>query len=233
MKLKNLMGAMLALAGLAFGGVATAGDVWEFIPDSPTETNYVAGTAVQFRMRLLTRNWSGPATDLAPWTLVANTNSLVYKTAEILFGDRRLFPENENLRMGYVFAAAPLSIGIVANGKTLDAPLTAFPNATHDNYGTDFSFSYTVQTGDYALPLRLAADANGNPINNGISDNTYFFRNLGGKDDLVEAWKITTANGDEFTAQMVDQATAEKQTLKTKLPREVIPFNADGDYLRA
>ena len=53
MKLRNLMGAVLALAGVAFCGTAAGGDVWEFIPDSPTGVPYAAGETVQFRMRLL------------------------------------------------------------------------------------------------------------------------------------------------------------------------------------
>ena len=226
MKLRNLMGAVLALAGVAFCGTAAGGDVWEFIPDSPTGTNYTAGTTVQFRMRVLTRNYEGPADDLAPFMKTPNFDNYTVQAA--FLADPVHAAETLN-------ADYPLQIGVVANGKTVGAKLVT-SNVTNDNLATDFVFAYTVQTGDYALPLRLAADANGNPINSGASTSKFFFLYGPGSGNEIWSIKATTrpvpgVESETFTfdPQMVSQGTSETEVMK----REVIPYNKDGDYLRA
>ena len=68
MKLKNIAGAFLALAGLAFGGVAAAGDIYEIrpcdelgisIPAQAPDVYLQGGDTAYFKIRLAKRSEYG------------------------------------------------------------------------------------------------------------------------------------------------------------------------------
>ena len=222
---KSIMRGLAALAFSAACGGAFGGDVWEFVSDSPTGVAYGAGEEITFRMRLLAPNYDAPETDRAVWTKVANPDNYLVQAALIADPLHAI----ENLNADY-----PLQIGVVANGKTYGATFVkAEPLA--ERRGTDFVFRYAVKCGDFALPLRLAADGNGTPVNAGkwspLAPETgtkYFFFN-GPEDSGV--WKIVASPNNLERAldpQMVSQSIAEQQGIMTRES----PYNAQGDYLR-
>ncbi|MGN0832121.1 MAG: LamG-like jellyroll fold domain-containing protein [Kiritimatiellia bacterium] len=221
---KSIMRGLSALAFAAVCGGAFGGDVWEFIADSTTGVSYGAGETITFRMRLLAPNYADPEEDRAVWTKTANQDNYLVQAA--LLADPAHYLENLN-------ADYPLQLGVVANGKTYGATFVG-AEAVNDKLGTDFTFRYDVKCGDFALPLRLAADGDGTPINAGkwspLAPETgtkYFFFN-GPEDSGV--WKIVASpNGTEqaLDPQMVSQSVAE-QGIMTR----VSAYNAQGDYLR-
>ena len=79
--------------------------------------------------------------------------------------------------------SAPPAVGVVVNGQTRMAKYVKATYPTAYPFYTDFIFEYEVQPGDIALPIRLAADINGNAAGTGTS--VYWFNS-----DLWEISKV-------------------------------------------
>ena len=79
--------------------------------------------------------------------------------------------------------SAPPGVGVVVNGQTRMAKYVKATYPTAYTFYTDFIFEYEVQPGDIALPIRLAADINGNAAGTGTG--VYWFNS-----DLWEISKV-------------------------------------------
>lgn len=79
--------------------------------------------------------------------------------------------------------SAPPGVGVVVNGQTRMAKYVKATYPTAFPFYTDFIFEYEVQPGDIALPIRLAADINGNAAGTGTG--VYWFNS-----DLWEISKV-------------------------------------------
>ena len=115
------------------------------------------GETFYFVVRLLNPDWKNVGNATNAWRFVAYdqvTGLPVSDTDELI-----------------KWCTTPPEIGIVVSGKTIGAkvercePDYAYnPTSATSKYYTDIICSYTVKPGDLALPVRLAADGNGNPI---------------------------------------------------------------------
>ena len=174
MKLKNLTGAFLALAGLAFCGNAFAaddGDVDEFVPITETVTPMNAlgaSRTVSFTMRLLPPDYDEKGGDLANHRWEIAYRGVGSADLEWLIN--------------------PPKIGVVVSGQTRGAELSRpVPNRQF----TDFTCTYTTEFGDYAMPLRVAGDAAGTPAGE-VSQ--YYFFNLYDEVTMTGLWDIRDAD---------------------------------------
>ena len=162
MKLKNLMGAFLALAGVAFCGTAAAdsqGDIFEFLPvlnggrnpDSPLpdEQPLRAYDRFQFRLRLLSTDWNDPGSSAS--------------------GEKIL--STWNIKWSPVATLNWPSLGIIVGGRLREARYVSRKTYEGQPF-TDFIFEYQVEPGDFAFPTKLAAKGSEewNPIPAGQND---------------------------------------------------------------
>ena len=200
MKIRNLMGAVLALAGVAFGGSAFGGgSIWDIVPVTPAGTYNPSDAPIGFTMRLLTPKWEEPEGDRKEWIVKLNP----YGTYGVYGPYGSTFDEAARLALAELYA--PFQLGIVANGKAKSSG-AAYEGlkSVHGKQITELSFTYSIQCGDFALPLRAAADRDNNPIGakpwksgGSSAGEKYFFLN-GPGDVGNEVWMIATEDGDEF-----------------------------------
>ena len=78
-------------------------------------------------------------------------------------------------------------IGIFVSGQFRLANLE-YCRVNADTFTTDLVFSYRVESGDFARPIRLA-NASMKPINDASESNDYYI-------DLLGLWKVSNADGD-------------------------------------
>ena len=163
----------LTLLGLmSFAAVAAdTGNIYEIKPwysdgvqgcvtnyDYSADKPLTGGDKLWFVIRVLDSNWStAGTTSLTNWTWPRYLNTGMQSESA-------------------AWAAAAPKIGIVVSGRTVGATIEnigpdEYLNSKYDEdqggtspYFTDIICSYTVQPGDFALPIRLAADGNGTPI---------------------------------------------------------------------
>ena len=157
------------------------GDIYEFHPskDFPcntaaTASSIVAGDTIKFTLRLVNHNYAQPQEFQQRW--------------EIYCKDNGMSAEEQTLR----WAAEPLCLGIVVNGKTEYAEIS-FPATDPAHWQVaEMQCTYTVKYGDFAMPVRLATDAYGTPVNPGYdvigfdpaTNSRYFFATKTGNQNL-------------------------------------------------
>ena len=176
-----------------------------YTADNPAK----GGEKLWFVMRVLNSNWS---------SCVANsvTNWTYPKYLGTIGGSESA-----------AWAASAPKIGIVVSGRTVGATIEAIGPDTYLNsaatpaksgFYTDIVCSYTVQPGDIALPIRLAADNNGTPI-----DST----------DTVSSFKPFIINGDLWKWYDAGNGTTELEfewaTFGTPTQQAVFSSGPEGD----
>ena len=208
MKLRNLMGAVLALAGIAFGGTAFAdGSIWDIVGESltkPADDPYRASETIRFRMRLVSPTYDQPEADREVWSVQLNPE-----------GPYAYCIGNPSL-IAMVEAMAPLKLGIVARGvsrsslteRVAGAVLEGMAKPSAQKQLTELTFVYTTRCGDFALPLRAAADGEGHALGDASAGEKYYFLN-GPGDTGNEVWSIVTTAGTAFVPTASGVAKAE------------------------
>ncbi len=97
-------------------------------------------------------------------------------------------------------AARPAGIGIVVNGRTESAQIVDIrPGSAGYTYYTDIICKYTVKEGDIALPVRLAKNGAGEPVDGG--DAIYFVN--GYDSSTSQGWKIVSTADESVEAQLM------------------------------
>jgi len=110
------------------------------------------GEKLWFVIRLLNNGWSTNDNPATAWEFPRSTTGLGNESAK--------------------WAASPAQIGIVVSGRTVGATIYTIERDDYINeklgvnsaHITDIVCYYTVQPGDFAQPIRLAADAKGTPV---------------------------------------------------------------------
>ena len=181
--MKKLLKTLVCALGLAAGLFARAaqnGDVYEIRPcsalgetiaprtiDNPLQS----GQTFYFRMRLVGRN-SG---ENGAWQVKYTGSGTVYA-----------YP----LQIGLYVTDTPDSAGTnaVRWAELVNVPT---PRLVGRTYYTDLIFSYTVKSGEFALPIRLAAGPD-RPITDKDSSTAYYFNPL-----TIGAWSFETKTGEK------------------------------------
>ncbi len=97
-------------------------------------------------------------------------------------------------------AQTPAGIGIVVNGKTRNAKIVRVQSGPSPYlYYTDVICEYTVQQGDIALPIRLAKDNSGNPVESG--DPVYLVN--GYDSSTSQGWKLVSEADESVEVQLM------------------------------
>jgi len=164
MKKSNVyLAAAFALA-LAFPALAADdGDIYEFAPvtsvvsaDSPLG----AAQTIQFKMRLLSPTYSNPLEEKRiQWQIYYKPNPFPASIAEAA-------------AMYSAWAIRPLQIGVVVSGQTRPCAIN-FPSPQSERRLSEFSCEFSTKYGDLALPLKLAADGNGNAVGDGLPEGSF------------------------------------------------------------
>ncbi len=179
--MKKLLKTLVCALGLAAGLFAHAdnGDVYEIRPcnaqgetikprtiDNPLKS----GETFYFRMRLIGRSDADPND---AW-------QVKYKGT----GTAELY----RLQIGLYVTDTPDSSGTgpIRWATLVNDPV---PQQILGTYYTDLIFSYTVQPGEFALPIRLAADAT-SPITDKDPSTAFYLNPL-----TAKSWSINTENG--------------------------------------
>lgn len=130
---------IMMLLGIAFAGAAWAvyGDIYSIIPLSEGGKGYMTGEKVQFRVRLVARNYDTPN---------PTAYQLVYTGSGTEAEDK---------------VSNPLQLGIVVSGQLRGATITEVKPAAINgdstvNPYTDLICEYVVQSGDTASLITLA-----------------------------------------------------------------------------
>ncbi len=149
------------------------------------------GEKLWFVIRLLNNGWSTGTPPSTAWTYPTYSGTLFSKDSA-------------------AWVASAPKIGIVVSGRTVGATIEAIASdtilnmkpGTNSGYITDIVCSYTVQPGDFALPIRLAADGKGTPIDRTetmggftpfiINGNLWQWTFPGGTDEIVWEWAAPT-----------------------------------------
>ncbi len=151
------------------------------IPQSQESAPLSAGETIYFKLRLgLTQEKM--AAGAKPWRLVYNTDLFGSETTAVLMG---------NLPEIGLWTTGDSDPNRVAYAK-LDYELTT---PSEDGVFTDLVFAYTIQPGDYAMPIRLATNASG-----------YIFRNVGKTNSrwLIQAPATATTYTADISKLMAD-----------------------------
>ena len=224
-KMKKKLLLPIAMMLSLVGNAADTGYIYEIRPwqDEGTGQGHViadsgysaenpatGGKKLWFVMRVLNSNWSScVANSVTNWT----------------------YPKPKDLGTiggseSAAWAASAPKIGIVVSGRTVGAtienigPDTILNSASSAKSGfyTDIVCSYTVQPGDIALPIRLAADNNGTPI-----DST----------DTVSSFKPFIINGNLWKWYDAGNGTTELEfewaTFGTPTQQAVFSSGPEGD----
>ena len=180
--MKKLLKTLVCALGLAAGLSARAadnGDVYEIRPcnaagetiaprtiDDPLQS----GQTFYFRMRLIGRS-------------DVDINE-AWQVKYVGTGTAAVFP----LQIGLYVTDTPggTGTGPIRWATLVNAPA---PQQINGTYYTDLIFSYTVEPGEFALPIRLAADAT-SPITDANSSTAFYFDPL-----TIGAWSIVTDSG--------------------------------------
>ena len=170
----KLIKTLALVAGLAAGSAAfAAGDIYEIVPCtqdgtallgpvSSVRAPLVAGEQVYFKIRLARTAAMMAAND--KWTLVPRGLTDIQQAMDWYF--------------------SRLMIGIYVSGRLTYARYENYVDSAPNI--RDFIFSYKMQPGDFALPIRLAG--NGGPAGYGDSSTEYLLLNN-------DKWSIEDKDG--------------------------------------
>ena len=176
MKIKSLATiTLLSLAAIA-ARAADDGDILEFRPITDTvsaDSPFDASREIRFTMRILPDNYTGDGL-----AFCTNNWELFHVGIGSEIVDDLVFP---------------LQLGVVVSGQTRAADLIEIKKCEKNTKYTDITWSYTTKFGDYAMPLKIAGDGDGNAAGDGLSSGfdpsvsgVYFFYNTG-------KWRIRDA----------------------------------------
>ena len=161
MKMKKLLTPVISLFSLAAAAASETAHIYEIRPwdyakhqilpnGYRTSADPLTGGEFYFVVRLLNSGYSTSSEPTNPWTL-----QYVGAGSEAVDWEMR-----------------PPKIGIVVSGQTREAKIVAVaPDSTYNYYAktpyttyyTDVICSYTIEPGDFAMPVLLALDKNGTP----------------------------------------------------------------------
>ena len=224
MKMKNLVKTfVLAFGTLASALAVEAGDIFSIEPVSGScepSSALKSGQKLQFMMRLLARDWEADAP--GAWEIV----HMGLGSAAL---DDAMFPPK---------------VGIVVSGQLRFAELYDIgPNTEKGAIYTDLMLEYTVQPGDFALPvnLALAGSTAAKPLIPNIDEigaaSGYYIANVVGA-DVNPKWKFQSI--DDYTTSKTTNTcdftwtTVNANDLKVagKLPGNKLP-TVDADLSKA
>ena len=196
------------------------GDIYEFHPtgDCPCNTALTAdsiraGDTVEFTLRLVNHNYTQSATgDQLRWEIYCKNNSMSADEQKLMWSQE------------------PLCLGIVVNGRTEYAEISL--PSVNPSYPqvSEMKCTYTVKYGDFAMPIRLAADAWGKPVDPGYNtigfkpaeNSRYFFATKTGNTNL---WGIRAIDKFGSPAHDADGNLIELEPYRWS---EVIDFGVEG-----
>ncbi|MCQ2368743.1 MAG: leucine-rich repeat protein [Kiritimatiellae bacterium] len=225
---------IMMLLGIAFAGAAWAayGDIYSIIPLSEGGKGYMTGEKVQFRVRLVARNYNTPN---------PTAYQLVYTGSGTEAEDK---------------VSNPLQLGIVVSGQLRGATITEVKPAAINgdqtvNPYTDLICEYVVQSSDTAslITLALNGSTESAPIIpdsvDAVNDSGYCFIN-GDKWDLRIEGQTTSASlrfvssstaknakgfWDQLGATVLDKGLAKDYFVDYNLAQANFLVNSQGPFI--
>ena len=205
MKMKKLLTPVISLFSLAAAAASETAHIYEIRPwdyakhqilpnGYRTSADPLTGGEFYFVVRLLNSGYSTSSEPTNPWTL-----QYVGAGSEAVDWEMR-----------------PPKIGIVVSGQTREAKIVAVaPDSTYNYYAktpyttyyTDVICSYTIEPGDFAMPVLLALDKNGTPSINDSGSGLVLVN-----DDI---WRIQCTAGELADAKLCFATDARANTFRS------------------